>query len=151
MKKSFSNYELIIVLALILILLAIAAPKLIQSRKSNNEAKAIGCMRAISSAQAIYVERSPTRTFGTLAQLGQAHLIQEQLATGTTNGYRFEAIPNPKLPEYAFDCLASPINEFAGNRYFFVDQSGVIRFSTEAYSSIAQARASTTLGAPGGK
>src|SRR5262249_29665238 len=50
----FSLIELLIVVAVIGIIAAIAAPNLIKSRQAANEASAIGSVRSIGTSQAAY-------------------------------------------------------------------------------------------------
>lgn len=145
MKKTFSNYEIMIVLALIFIIAAIISPKLIQSRKRLNESKAIGILRSFTSAQAIYVERSPTLQYGTLADLLRSRLINDELATSNYYGYQFQVTPDPNNPAFMFTALATPLSVHSGVHCFFVDQSGVIRFSKSPYENLAAAKASLPL------
>src|SRR5882672_3276418 len=52
--KGFTLVEVLIVLAVIGIIAAIAAPNLLRVRMSGNEASAIGSLKAINSAQVVY-------------------------------------------------------------------------------------------------
>ena len=58
--KGFSLIELLIVVAIILIIAAIAIPNLLQARIAANEASAVGSLKALQSAEAIYFNTYPT-------------------------------------------------------------------------------------------
>lgn len=132
MNRHFTLIELMIVIAIIAIIAAIAIPNLVAARKHGNEASAIGSLRTIVSSQAIFKERSTGNVFGALSDLGNAGLIDDRLSSGLKQGYTFGVIPDTNNPEYLFTAFAEPaIPQNTGDRSFFVDQTGVIRFSID--------------------
>ncbi len=143
----FSLIELLIVVAIILIIAAISVPNLLRSRMAANEASAVGSLRTINTACVAYLT-----TFGgfpaNLSNLGSsgaatstsADLIDNILASGTKTGYSFAYTAGPAaggvIPVYTV--TGSPlIQNQTGQRYFFTDESGVIRFNltTQATAS----------------
>ncbi len=149
-QKGFSLIELLIVVAIILIIAAIAIPNLLRSRIAANEASAVGSMRTINTAEVTYASTYPTVGFATLTQLGGsggssagAGLIDTVLAAGTKSGYVFDTPAagitpascgtggtNPPCSTYTI--TGDPQNSQTGQRHFFSDQSGVIRFNVSA-------------------
>ena len=136
----FSLIELLIVIAIILIILAVAMPKLSKSRMFAQEMAALQAIKTIHTAETQYYSQ-----FGkyatTLAELGppttgasgpQASvLIPEDLAQGEKQGYKFTLTPVPG----GYVINASPVAfGTSGSRTFYSDQSMVIRqnFGQEA-------------------
>jgi prepilin-type N-terminal cleavage/methylation domain-containing protein len=134
-ERGFTLIELMIVIAIIAILAAIAIPNLLESRKASNEAAAVGALRTLVTAQALFREGDKDRNkildFATsTAQLGTYNLVDSTLATGTKQGYSF-TILNATQNQFAWSAAASPIIAGkTGDRQFYVDATGVIRFST---------------------
>jgi type IV pilus assembly protein PilA len=129
----FSLIELLIVIAIILIILAVAMPKLQKSRMYAQEMAAIQAIRTIHTAQTQYYS-----TYGkyaeSLAALGPptsgasgpaaSDLIQEDLATGEKQGYKFilTAVPG------GYVLNANPIAfGSSGSRTFYSDQGMTVR------------------------
>lgn len=147
-KHGFTLIELMIVVAIIAIIAAIAIPNLLRSRMSANEASAAGAMRTISTSEvafqtAAFVDNDADGVgdYGTLAQLGDPDgsgstppFIDSVLASGTKQGYTFTtnitfgaAGVTP-----AYTCTAVPTSPGkTGYRQYFVDESGVIRFTAD--------------------
>jgi prepilin-type N-terminal cleavage/methylation domain-containing protein len=129
----FSLIELLIVIAIILIILAVAMPKLQRARMYSQEMAAIQAIRAIHQAQAMYYSQ-----FGkyaeSLASLGPpasgasgpqaADMIQEDLAAGEKQGYKFVVTATPG----GYVVNAAPVAfGNSGSRTFWSDQSMTVR------------------------
>ncbi len=140
----FSLIEVLIVVAIILIIAAIAVPQYLKSRMQANEASAVSSLRAICSANTLY-ERNYQNGFApTLAALGpvpgggpptaaNADVLDPLVAGGIKSGYQFVYASSSSAggPPDKFVVNGNPISVGqTGNRYFFVDQSLVIRFET---------------------
>jgi type IV pilus assembly protein PilA len=129
-------------LPFILIIAAIAIPNLIKSKMAANEASAVGSLRTLTTAEISYSSTCPKIGFASsLQELGPGggtvcpdgkNLIDFSLASGLKNGYRFTPhVSNftGQAPETGFGWNADPVNESTGSRHFFVDQTGVIRYT----------------------
>ncbi len=144
-QKGFSLIELLIVVAIILIIAAIAIPNLLRSRMAANEASAVGSIRTINTAEVTYSSTYPDIGFTALASLGgtgtsasstNALLIDNVLATGTKSGYSFSTTGISGTPAVQYAVNANPVTRGqSGQRSFFSDQSGVIRYNQTAAAS----------------
>ncbi len=144
-NKGFSLIELLIVVAIILIIAAIAIPNLLRSRIAANEASAVGSMRTINTASVTYF--TSCNTFApTLVALGPplaacvtADLIDSVLAGGTKSGYTFTYTPGAAVAGVVstYTVNANPVTVgTTGQRYFFTDQSGVVRADPAAAATV---------------
>ena len=136
-QKGFSLIELLIVVAIILIIAAIAIPNLLRSRIAANEASAVGSIRTINTAEVTYASTYPDVGFADLASLGGAGgtstgagLIDSVLASGTKSGYSFTTSVTGGTPTTQYTINGDPVSAQTGQRHFFSDQSGVIRYTT---------------------
>ena len=146
--SGFSLIELLIVVAIILIISAIAIPNLLRSKISANEASVVGTLRTVNSACTSY-----SNTWGTgfpisLSNLGPgkpataaaADLVDTLVSGGTKAGYTLTYVSGaPKSGKIlTYTISASPVAPGrSGGRYFFTDQSGVIRQNSGAAATIA--------------
>lgn len=132
-RRGFSLIELLIVVAIILILAAIAVPKLNTNRMHTQETAAIRQIGTIHTAQTQYYSQYG-RYATALPELGpptsgqpspaSSDLIPGDLAAGKKTGFLFtlEAAPTGYIVK------ANPeVYNSSGRRSFFSDQSLVIR------------------------
>jgi type IV pilus assembly protein PilA len=145
----------------VLIIAAIAIPNLLRAKMAANEASAIGSLGAIETAAITYSGKYGNGYPPRLEDLGgmrgggrscdHAHLIYSVLASGQMSGYIFSYVPTttngeqPALSAQAqrlgctapggtgFEVHADPLTRgTTGERSFYTDQTGVIRFNMEA-------------------
>ena len=120
-KRGFTLIELMIVVAIIAIILSLAIPSLQNARKSANEGRAIATLRSISTVQEQYKTR-----FGAYAdwvgKLEDAGYIAIRFDEYDVLYYSGET--------HRWYLSAGPRSPADADRYFFVDQTGVIRFSS---------------------
>ena len=163
-QKGFSLIELLIVVAIILIIAAIAIPNLLRAKIAANEASAVGSMRTIVTAEVSYNSAgyysgtTPIGFSAALADLGPAGsttgcspptptqtcyidsvLSGASASTSPKSGYYFSYSPIANGgTNTGFTINGNPATPGqTGNRYFFADASGVIRFNTSQAATTA--------------
>jgi len=125
-EQGFTLIELMIVVAIIAIIAAIAIPSLLNARMAGNEASAISSLRTMTTVNEQYRTRFQEYPPG-LADLLAEQYIDEVLASGEKSGYTFTYTRVD--PRVEWECTAVPVTVgTTGERGFFVDESGVIRF-----------------------
>ncbi len=145
-SAGFSLIEVLVVIAVILIIASIAIPRLLQAKMVANESATVAALRSIATVQIVYDSTYQQGFAPTLAALGpppgngqasaaRAALIDEVLASGIRGGYNFVYVPidnggQGKPDQYTVN--ANPVSPGqTGNRYFYVDQTNVIRFKLD--------------------
>ena len=115
-------------MAVIGIIASLAIPNLVESKKAANEKTAITYMRSWTSAQEMYHTR-----YGAYADADN-QLFDEGLINfrGSADGFGFHfQIDNPPNSLYTWWGIGIPdVPGETGDRWFFIDHTGVIRYST---------------------
>jgi hypothetical protein len=150
-KKGGVIVVIVVVIALLAvpmigIIAAIAIPGLLRARMAGNEAMAIGRMRGMASAQAVYSSMHEGR-YGTLQCLKTPSSCPNEPTTtpffsgdtdadGVASGYRFQLHVPEDGSRYTF--FAEPVNpEVTGKRSFCNDATGVVMEYLEPRAVIA--------------
>lgn len=128
---------LVLVFVVICVAPAVIIPSLVQPNSRSNESAAIGALKTISTAQTLFREGDKdgdqVLDFGTLQELSDATLIDMILGSGIKQGYVFDAAPASATPELLWMAVANPAAPgLTGDRYFVVNQDGLIHDSTTA-------------------
>jgi type IV pilus assembly protein PilA len=132
-RRGFSLVELLIVIAIILIILGVALPRLNQARISANEMSAVRSITVIHTAEQQYMSQFG-KFAGSLEELGPptsgassataADLLTGDLSKGEKQGFRFTLQANPA----GYIINAAPVGfGTTGKRTFYSDQSMTIR------------------------
>jgi len=133
-RRGFSLIELLIVVAVISIIAAVAVPSLMSSRKAANEAAAIAHLRTWSSAQELYWNLHQ-RYAASAEELLANGLIGNPDPQGL--GYQYSINNAVGL---AWEGTGDPIEDgVTGDRHFFIDNTGVIRWAVGAQANASSA------------
>ena len=139
MKETESGFTLIglMVLAIVLAIWTIPLIQRITSCgcNTNYEASAIASLRTLSIVSEQYRKRFDTYPVTTpLATLETTGYVDSNLGGGSKSGYDFDFIGTVTT----WTCTAAPTTPTStGDRYFFVDESGVIRWDGAAAATVA--------------
>jgi type II secretory pathway pseudopilin PulG len=134
---SFPTIKIGIIGAMILIIVAITVPNLMRAGGAQKEVSAINTLKTLNMACAEY-SATFTQYPASLHDLQKgagnglsstaADLIDPSLASGVKNGYVFTYVRGEGGTGYSISARPEKIHQSEA-RYFFTNQSGVIRFA----------------------
>lgn len=134
-QSGFSLIELLIVVTLLGIIAAIAVPYLVAAQQASRAASAVASLRLIHSSEISY--RATNSTYGDMDDLARTgHINDPNLEGGRKNLYDF-AVAIGADPARNYTATATPVFMPASYHHYFVDQSGVLRFSVGAAATVA--------------
>jgi len=132
-EKGFTLAEIMIVLAILGLLMGAAIPNLLRSRVNAGEVAAINNCRTIGTGCSLFYTQSHPHAYpeilGDLTSAAPPYL-DSVLGSGEKQGYRFFY---SRLDSEHFELRAHPTSPGrSGNRFFFLDQTGVLRVGASA-------------------
>jgi prepilin-type N-terminal cleavage/methylation domain-containing protein len=132
-QKGFSLIELLIVVAIIGVISSIAIPSYVSSRRAARESAAISTVRTLISAEGAFLSSvGGYSRYAPLSELTSQNLIETTFMNngGIKEQYLFQ-ITQPDPTNY--NITAAPQTaDAAVMRFFYADESGVIRQNTGA-------------------
>ena len=119
----FTLLEILVVVTVMAILVGMALPRFFTARKSAHESATIAGLRTINNGNEVYKGR--TGSYGGIDDLISQELVDANFASARS-GYLYS--DGGAVTRYTWSVNAEPETPGeSGDRYFFIDESGVIR------------------------
>ncbi len=128
LRSGVTLLEVLVVAGVLVIIFTMIVPSLLRSKIASNEASAIGSLKQIGSGQEQYKFGAGSNCYGALSELaaGDNPYVDETVGSGKKSGYNFTVIVPPNRERYI--ARASPVTpDKTGQRYFYLDESGIVR------------------------
>lgn len=135
-KKSFTLVEILVVMSILLILLTLVLPNIWRGRVNTNESIAVSNLNTLNSALQMYYinnDTFPDNLSDLIPPASSPAYVDTDLVNDPEGGYNFSY--NYQGPD-DFSITASPRRVGkTGNRYFYIDDSGIVHYSDEGQAS----------------
>lgn len=136
-EKGFSLIELLVVVAVIGIIAAIGIPRLTAAKHGAHAASAVASLRSIATSEMVYNQiRGGYADFAALSESGM--MPDAALTSGVKSGYTF-TLSVSDSPHSGYTAVAEPTDPSYGTPYYFLDETGVIRFEVGGPATAASA------------
>ncbi len=128
MKRGFTLVEIMIVVAIVIVLVTLAIPNILSSRRVANEGAGVANLKAINNACQLY--NINKATFPESLEAMSPEYVDSQLASGRKQGYQYIYT---LVDQDHFTVNANPTSTgLLQGKYYFMDDSGVVRWNQSA-------------------
>ena len=127
----------------ILFLVVLLFPNTIETRYPSNSLRASRTLPVLVTAQQQFyilrkkVDASGKPQYGTFSELNSHEMVDDAFVNGYKSGYNFTMTV---IDHKNFTIHASPVSESDGERMFYVDQRGVVTYSTVSLPDASSAK-----------
>ncbi len=125
MRKGFTLVEIMIVVAVVIVLVTLAIPNILSSRRVANEGAAVANLRTINNACQLY--NINKETFPELLEIMVPDYLDSEISGGRKQGYQYIYT---LVDQDHFTINANPTSTgLLKGKFYFMDDSGVVRWN----------------------